>query len=96
MRLKHVKCRSGQDEMAEAAIEMFIKAEVVERIDKVSPVKVGVNTEHLPKDCLANVERIPVGSHCFYQSNRQDQIAEQVRQIDLSGPLVSEHYHQVC
>ncbi len=58
MMFKHIKCSSGENEMAEAAVKVFIKVEAVERINKVSAVEVSVDTEHLPKDSMTYIEEL--------------------------------------
>jgi hypothetical protein len=44
--------------VGEAAVQLLLEVEVVERVDEVSPIKVGIDTEHLPEDGLANIEKI--------------------------------------
>ena len=44
--------------MAEAAVHALFDIQVVERIDKVSPVEVGVDAEHLSEDSLADIDKV--------------------------------------
>lgn len=56
LRLQHVEGAGCQDKVAEAAVELFLQVEVVEGIDKVGPVEVGVDSEHLAEDGLADLD----------------------------------------
>lgn len=58
MRLQHLNLGSSQDEVAETAVHLSLKAEVVERINEVSPVQMRVDSEHLTEDCLAYVKEV--------------------------------------
>lgn len=44
--------------MAETTIEVLIEIEVVEWFDEMSPIQVSVDTEHLAKDGLADIEEL--------------------------------------
>ncbi len=43
--------------MTEAAVHLSLKVEMVERVDEVCPVEVRVDSEHLTKDSLADLEK---------------------------------------
>lgn len=44
--------------MAEAAVHWLLKVEVVEGFDKVGPVQVRINSEHLAEDSLADLDEL--------------------------------------
>lgn len=58
MRLQQVQGRSSEDEVAEAAVKVVLEVQVIERLCKVRPVQMRVNTEHLEEDGLANAEEL--------------------------------------
>lgn len=55
-RLEHVNLGGCKDEMAETTIQMFVEIQVIERIHKVSPIEMRIDSKHLPKDGLADVD----------------------------------------
>lgn len=58
LRLEHVQRAGGQHEVTEAAVQLLLEVQVVEGIDKVRPVQVGVYPEHLPEDSLADLHEV--------------------------------------
>ena len=56
--LQHIDLRSRENEVAEAAVHALFDIQVVERIDEVSPVEVGVDAEHLSEDSLAHFDKV--------------------------------------
>jgi len=44
--------------VAEAAVQLFLKIQVVEGVDEVGPVEMGVDAEHLTEDHLANFDEV--------------------------------------
>lgn len=51
---QQVEVGGGQQEVAEAAVELLLQVEVVEGLDEVGVVQVGVDAEHLQEDGLAD------------------------------------------
>lgn len=56
--LQHVESGSSEDEVTEATVEMLLEIQVVVRLNEVSPVKVGIDTEHLTEDSLTDVDKV--------------------------------------
>ena len=44
--------------MAEAAVHTLLDVEVVKRVDKVGPIEVSVDSEHLPEDSLTDLDKV--------------------------------------
>ena len=55
MRLQHVNLGGGKDEVAEAAVHTLFEIEMIEGFNKVGPVQVSVNAEHLTEDGLTDI-----------------------------------------
>lgn len=55
---EHIKRCCGQDEVTEAAIELLLQIQMVERLSEVGPVKVGIDSEHLTEDGLADLDEV--------------------------------------
>lgn len=49
---------SGENEVAETAVEWLLQVQVIVRVDEVSPVQVSIDAEHLAEDGLADIEEI--------------------------------------
>ena len=58
MRLQHLQRHSSEDKVREAAVELFLQAQVVEGFAEVGPVQVSVDAEHLAEDGLANFNEL--------------------------------------
>lgn len=58
LRLKHVQSTGRQDEMRETAVELLLKVKVIEWVDEMSPVEVGVDPEHLSEYSLADLQEV--------------------------------------
>jgi hypothetical protein len=58
MRLQHINLGRGKDEVTKAAVHALFEIEVVERIDEVGPVEMGVDTEHLAENRLADIDEL--------------------------------------
>jgi hypothetical protein len=58
MGIEHLKGHRRQDKMAETAVQVLVKAEMVERIDKMSPVEVRIDAKHLAEDGLTYVDEL--------------------------------------
>ena len=44
--------------MGETAVELFLEVEVIEGVNEVSPVEMGIDPKHLSKDSLANIHEV--------------------------------------
>ena len=44
--------------MTEAAVHMLVEIEMIEGIDEVGPIKMGVHTEHLTENGLTDIEKV--------------------------------------
>lgn len=58
MGLQHVDLGSSEHKMTETTVHGLFQREVVEGVDKMSPVKVRVNAEHLAEDGLADIDEL--------------------------------------
>lgn len=58
MRLEEVKSSRSEHKMTEATVQMLVKIEMVKRVDKVCPVKVRIDTEHLSEDSLTHINKL--------------------------------------
>lgn len=58
MRLQHIRRRRRENEVTEAAVQVFVQVEMVERVDKVRPIEMSIHAEHLTEDGLANVHKL--------------------------------------
>lgn len=44
--------------MTETAVELLLQVQVIERLSKVGPVEMGVDSEHLTENSLADLDKI--------------------------------------
>lgn len=58
VRLQQVQRRRRQDEMAEAAVELLLQIQMIERVDKMRVVEMRIDAEHLQKDGLADAAKV--------------------------------------
>ncbi len=58
LRLEHVESGGRQDEVAEAAVQLLLEIEMVERVGKMGPVQMSIYAEHLQEDGLANAKEL--------------------------------------
>lgn len=56
--LQQVEGGSGKNEVTEAAVQLLLEVEVVERLGEMCPVEMGIDPEHLQEDGLADVEEV--------------------------------------
>lgn len=55
---EHIESGSGENEVAEAAVELFLEVQMIERLSEVGPVEMCIDTEHLAEDGLADLDEI--------------------------------------
>lgn len=55
---EQVQLRRGEDEVGEAAVELLLEVEVVKGLEKVVPVQVGVDAEHLQENGAADADEL--------------------------------------
>lgn len=55
MWFQHIDLSCSEHEVAETTVHVLVEIKMVERFDKVSPVEMSIDSEHLSKDCLANI-----------------------------------------
>ena len=55
---QEIKCRCGQDEVTEATVQLLLEVQMIERLQEMVPVEVGVHTEHLQEDGSADSDEV--------------------------------------
>lgn len=58
LRLQHIQSARREHKVRKATVELLLEVEVVEGVDKVSPVQVSIDSEHLSEDGLADLEEV--------------------------------------
>lgn len=56
--LEHIEGGGGEDEMAKATVQLLFEVEMVKRLDKVGPIQVCIDAEHLAEDGLADLDKV--------------------------------------